>query len=152
MFNFFKPKTWQHPILGRLVRRSGYWQGQIRILPDLELPLYLTGSRHEPNVQAISLIGELAPRFSMIAEAVGPELLQHMDLSREHHPELWSEISTGDQAWAATAPPEYVVIHFIGRKLVVEVGLRTLWDEEHTLGARFHNWQLMELNSSVLRP
>jgi hypothetical protein len=33
----------------------------------------------------------------------------------------------------------------------VEIGYATLWDIEHTLGARLSDWQLVELNGSVRR-
>ncbi len=36
--------------------------------------------------------------------------------------------------------------------LTLELGLRTDWDEEHTLGARLRAGRLAELNGSVLRP
>jgi hypothetical protein len=31
----------------------------------------------------------------------------------------------------------------------VEIAYRAAWDEEHTLGARFQRWELVELNGSV---
>ena len=37
-------------------------------------------------------------------------------------------------------------------ELTVEIGYRTAWDEEHTLGARFQNGMFSELSGSVLEP
>ena len=31
----------------------------------------------------------------------------------------------------------------------VEIAYRVAWDEEHALGARFHDWALVEVNGSV---
>jgi hypothetical protein len=38
----------------------------------------------------------------------------------------------------------------IDGKLVSEVALSAIWDEEHTLGARFEDARFVELNGSIL--
>jgi hypothetical protein len=40
----------------------------------------------------------------------------------------------------------------LDQTLVVELGYRVSWDEEHTLGARFHGDELIEPCGSVLEP
>ena len=47
---------------------------------------------------------------------------------------------------------EWVSVEPLAGDLTLELGLRTAWDEEHTLGARFREGRLVELNGSVLGP
>ena len=43
-----------------------------------------------------------------------------------------------------------VLIEPLDRVETVEIAYRTDWDTEHTLGARFQDWALIELNGSVI--
>ena len=43
-----------------------------------------------------------------------------------------------------------VLIEPLGGVDTVEIAYRTNWDTEHTLGARFQGWALVELNGSVI--
>jgi hypothetical protein len=53
--------------------------------------------------------------------------------------------------WTHTSV-EFVQVTPRDRQLTVETGYRVAWDEEHTLGARFRDGQLVELCGSVLAP
>ena len=46
----------------------------------------------------------------------------------------------------------FVCVSFLDDVLTTELGYTTVWDEEHTLGARLQNNKLVELCGSVLTP
>ena len=60
-------------------------------------------------------------------------------------------ISTPDEVWAHVTL-SFVSVTPLAGALTVEFGFTTEWDEEHTLGARFQQGQLLELCGSVLAP
>jgi hypothetical protein len=51
--------------------------------------------------------------------------------------------------WGQVSPVR-VLIERLGGVDTVEIAYRTAGDTEHTLGARFQGWALMELNGSVI--
>lgn len=119
-------KVVDHAELGRLERRRGRWRGVVD-----EVPLVLSGGRGGPDDVAVA--GATAFDLDAAKVLVEPELREHRDA-----PFAWSEVTT-----------VYVFADKDGR---VEWGLRVTWDEEHTLGARFRDGALVELNGSVLAP
>ena len=58
-------------------------------------------------------------------------------------------LSRPEQVWGQVSPVR-VLIERLGGVDTVEIAYRTAWDTEHTLGARFQGWALMELNGSVI--
>lgn len=56
-----------------------------------------------------------------------------------------------DHVWPLSSV-EFVAVVPVDADLAVEIGYRVAWDEEHMLGARLRNGQLIELNGSVLPP
>ena len=46
----------------------------------------------------------------------------------------------------------HVLVDTVDKVMTVELGYTTTWDEEHTLGARFRDGKLLELNGSVVLP
>lgn len=65
--------------------------------------------------------------------------------------ECLPRISVPEDIWPH-ASVEFVAILQRDRKLIVEIGYKVAWDEEHTLGARLWDGKLIELNGSVLPP
>jgi hypothetical protein len=53
-----------------------------------------------------------------------------------------------DAVWPHVTPA-HVRVYPLDDVTTVEIGLNVAWDVEHTLGARFQNWHLIELNGSV---
>jgi len=45
--------------------------------------------------------------------------------------------------------PARVLIEQLEGVPTIEIAFRVAWDIEHTVGARFQNWQFIELNGSV---
>jgi hypothetical protein len=113
-------------VTGELVRKRGKW----RTVRD-GVPLVLTGGRREPDPAAVAALGLFDPEAAKAS--VAPALEEHRDA-----PFTWDEVRT--------------VYLFADGDGLVEWGLMTAWDEEHTLGARFRDGALVELNGSVLAP
>ena len=57
-------------------------------------------------------------------------------------------IKTPDDAWA-TSEISGVEVGLANGKVRLLIKIQTIWDEEHTLGAYFDDWQFMELDGSV---
>jgi hypothetical protein len=53
-----------------------------------------------------------------------------------------------DDVWAHVRPVRVLIERLAGRE-TLEIAYRAAWDEEHTLGARVQEWELVELNGSV---
>jgi hypothetical protein len=76
--------------------------------------------------------------------------------------ERLGELRRSRGAWRGTpglggAAPMYTTIDFVqvsplDGHLTVEIACRVAWDDEHTLGARLRDGQLIGLNGSVLAP
>jgi hypothetical protein len=130
------------PHLGDLVRRRGMWRGQLVLGPGQPVPLAIPGDRHVPEPDALDLARSTPAAFAANRAAILEALAEHRE------PYL-------DEAGPAPAPepePVYAAIVELDGGLTIELGYRTTWDEEHTLGARLRDGQLVELNGSVLEP
>jgi uncharacterized protein DUF6985 len=57
-------------------------------------------------------------------------------------------IVSPEAAWQHVTPAHVLVEPLEGIP-TVEIAFRVAWDEEHTVGARFQNWQFSELDGSV---
>jgi hypothetical protein len=58
------------------------------------------------------------------------------------------KIASPKDAWAASEISG-VEVGLADGKVRLLVKIQTTWDEEHTVGAYFDDWQFMELNGSV---
>jgi hypothetical protein len=125
-------KSYDDPALGELERRRGRWRRDMELGFET-VPLVLAGGRSGPDPQAVAVARASVGRLPAWRELVGPALEEHRDA-----PFTWDEVISA-----------YV---FAGKDGLVEWGLRVAWDEEHTLGARMRDGELVELNGSVLAP
>ena len=67
-------------------------------------------------------------------------------------PSIWGKsraLGVPEQVWGHISLVR-VLIEPLGGVDTVEIAYRTDWDTEHTLGARFQGWALIELNGSVI--
>ena len=59
------------------------------------------------------------------------------------------DIKDADSVWEYVTPA-HVRIEPLHSIPTVEIAFTVVWDEEHTLGARFQNWRFIGLNGSVI--
>ncbi|MFO1418354.1 MAG: hypothetical protein U1E83_06755 [Methylotetracoccus sp.] len=118
------------------------------------MKLVISGDRTAPDDQALLVARELAGRYPGWRPALEAALYDHYEpyadsddpatsMPRLQSPaNVWTHVTVLYVSVVAgrTAPP------------IVELGLAIAWDEEHTLGARFQQGRLIELNGSVLAP
>jgi hypothetical protein len=159
LFGLFKSPPFHDPELGELVRSRGLWRGWLTIEAGVSAPLALSGTRTEPNAQALTAAGELAQKYKSWRPVIAQALFEHYEPYAE-------AVTTGDlpspsEAVAHLAAPDDVWSHVslvfvsvtpLSGLPTTELGYTTAWDEEHTLGARFRSGEFIELCGSVLPP
>ncbi|MGE3649681.1 MAG: hypothetical protein AB7G10_15175 [Reyranellaceae bacterium] len=148
MFSLFKSQPFHDAQLGAFVRSRGLWRGTLSLDAPYPTPLALAGDRSRPDPQALTLARELPATVRLLRPAIEQALFEHYE-------------PYGETAAAAIASPAgiwphvtlvYVSVTPLGGVLAAELGYRVTWDEEHTLGARVRDGQLLELCGSVLEP
>lgn len=158
MLNFFKPRAFQSPELGEFTRSRGHWRGRLT-LGGSAVPLVLVGGRSQPDPVALQLAATVLPNFAAWRAIIAEALFQHFQPYAE-------ALAASEEPQPGTPPPRiiaaadvwaYTVLAFVSvmpidRVLTIEFGFTTVWDEEHTLGVRFQDGKLLELNGSVLPP
>lgn len=147
ILDFFKPSEYRDPVVGHLTRRGRRWQGVIRLGAEPEVPLLLAGSRTEPGEASLGLAHELGRRYAALRPSIARALFEHYEPYSEagDAPRLGGPEQVWGHVWLVR-----VLIEPIGGVETVELAYRTEWDTEHTVGARFQEWALTELNGSVI--
>ena len=129
MFGLFKSAPFVDPQLGELRRSSSMWRGTL-LLGDARVRLVLSGSRAAPDPKALSVARSISSDFPSWRPTIERALFA---------------------VWPHTVA-EFVQVSPLGGQLTIEIGYRVGWNEEHTLGARLRDGQLVELCGSVLAP
>ena len=160
MFGFFKSPPFHDPTLGQLVRSRGLWRGSLTVGASVSAsPLALSGTRTEPDAQALAAAREVAQAFASWRPAIEQALFEHYEPYAEAV--TAGELSSPAEALPRIAAPGAVWSHVslvfvsvtpLSGLLTTELGYTTAWDDEHTLGARFQSGKFIELCGSVLRP
>jgi hypothetical protein len=153
MFGLFKSEPFQDGQLG-LLRRSGkYWKGSLEVAPCGEFRLVLAGSREGPDLIALGLAKELPGRFKSLIPKIQAGLFEHyapykeaIDAGQETGP--GPSVANPEAVWPYVTPA-HVLVYPLEGVPTVEIAFKVAWDIEHTVGARFRNWQFIELNGSV---
>jgi hypothetical protein len=159
MFGLFNSPPFRDPQLGELVRSRGHWRGQLALKPGTTVSLVLSGTRSEPNPQALAMARELQTQFTSWRPSIEQALFEHYEPYAEAlaagevppESEAFLNITAANQVWAHVSLV-FVSVTPLDGTLTTEFGLTTGWDEEHTLGARFQSGKLLELCGSVLPP
>jgi hypothetical protein len=116
--------------------------------------LALAGSREAPDPIALELARELPDRFKSLMPKIQTGRFEHyapykeaVD-SGEETGSLCPSVASPEAVWPHVTPA-HVLVEPIEGVPTVEIAFRVAWDVEHTVGARFQNWQFIELNGSV---
>jgi hypothetical protein len=143
-------------VVGNLVRQGRYWRGVISLGAESGVPLLLAGPRAAPGEASLGLARELGQRYAALVPAIERALFEHYEPysqaveSGEGEPlgEV-PRLGRPEQVWGHVSLVR-VLIEALGGVDTVEMAYRTEWDTEHTVGARFQEWALTELNGSVI--
>jgi hypothetical protein len=118
--------------------------------------LALAGNREAPDPIALGLAKELPDRFKSLMPRIQSGLFEHyapykesVDAGEETGSPCPS-VASPEAVWPHVTPAHVLVDRLEGVP-TVEIAFQVAWDVEHTLGARFQNWQFIELNGSVRR-
>lgn len=157
MFGLFERPSFTDPQLGELRRSGGMWRGTVS-LDEAAIPLVVSGSRSSPDPDAIEVARGIGVGYPLWRAAISRALSEHylpyaeaVTAGDADTPVDIPRIDAAEQVWLH-AHVEYVQVAPLDGTLTVEIGYRVVWDDEHTLGARLRDGQLMELCGSVLAP
>jgi len=160
MFGLFKKPLHQDPVLGTLQRASGIWKGTLKLPGGEEISIRLAGGREAPDADFLTLAHGFAGKFEEIKPQISAGLFEHYepykeafdDGQMEEGVESFPNLTNADDI-LPHASIEYVFIGPLqgapGKGPFVEVAYRVAWDEEHTVGVRFQDWQVFEVCGSV---
>jgi hypothetical protein len=149
-------RRYDDPALGTLVGRWGRWHGQIAIGSGPTVPLAIAGGWRAPDQARLRLARDLVTRYEALRPTIAMGLFEHYAPYTEAFAEGEAPLPPGlshaadpDQIWPLVSVVRVLIAPLAGTD-TVEIAYRAAWDEEHTLGARFQEWRLVEVNGSVL--
>jgi len=114
----------------------------------------LGGNREAPDPIALGLAKELPNRFKSPKPSIQTGLFEHYATYREaidageETVRPAPSIASPDAVWPHVTPAP-ILVEPLESIPTVEIAFKVAWDEEHTVGARFQNWQFIALNGSV---
>jgi hypothetical protein len=157
MFDLFKTKPYADDQLGELKWSGGYWKGTIPLGSHGDVEIRVSGNRKEPARESLVLARELGSRFESLVPQIQNSLFEHAEpyLEADRAGELVDgeeavpEIPDAESVWPHVSV-EHVLFESMEGITTVEIAFSVAWDDEHTVGARFQNWELIELCGSVL--
>jgi hypothetical protein len=154
MFGLFRSGPFRDGQLGELRRSGGYWKGGIVVAPCGRFLLALAGSRALPDPTALDLAKELPGRFTSLIPKIQIGLFEHYAPYKaavdagEDSGSPCPNVASPEGVWSHVRPAHVLVEPLVGIP-TVEIAFKVAWDIEHTVGARFQDWQFIELNGSV---
>jgi len=114
----------------------------------------LGGNREAPDLIALGLAKELPNRFKSLMPSIQTGLFEPYATYREaidageETGRPAPSIASPDAVWP-NVTPAHILVEPLESIPTVEIAFKVAWDEEHTVGTRFQNWQFIELNGSV---
>jgi hypothetical protein len=150
MFGLFKSPSFQHATLGALQRKGGYWRGTIS-LGEQMVPLLIAGGKDQPDAEALTLAQALPAQYAGFKPLIEQALFEHYEPYGSDVESDVPKLGEASQVWPQVQLV-HVLVDAVDKAMAVELGYTAVWDEEHTLGARFRDGKLLELNGSVVLP
>jgi len=150
MFGVFKSPSFRDAALGELQRKGGYWRGTIT-LAGQALPLVMAGGKDAPDAQALALAQALPSQYPGYTALIVEALFEHHEPYAGDAENGAPKLTSASQVWPHVRLT-HVLVDTVDSAMAVELGYAAAWDEEHTLGARFRDGALLELNGSVVLP
>jgi hypothetical protein len=154
MFGLFKSEPFRDGHLGEFRRSGRYWKNSLLVAPCGTFRLALAGNRQAPDLIALGLAKELPGRFKSLMPEIQSGLFGHYTPYKEgvdageQTGSPCPSIASPDAIWPHVTPA-HVLVEPLEGVPTVEIAFKVAWDIEHTVGARFQNWQFIELNGSV---
>lgn len=151
MFGLFKSDPYTDPELGTFTRASGKWRGSITLPGIGPTPVALSGGRKRPDAGSLNLARLLPAQYGSLLPDIQRGLFEHYEPYRQAH-------ETGDYRAGEPFPrlnndaSLWQRVRLVGVTIdadEIEVAYETDWDEEHTVGARIRDGQLVEMNGSI---
>jgi hypothetical protein len=142
----FSSKPFETVALGSLKKRNGLWRGFIDLAESKNIPISIFGNCSEPNLFALESTVQVLNSWDKISHEIQNSLYEHY---------------LRGPTWSDSYPKiertrlidfialEQIVVEKRKGRVVIEIAIRTAWDEEHTLGARLVNRKLEELCESI---
>ena len=154
--NLFKPRSFQDPVLGPLVRTRGQWRGAVTLGQAQPTPLAVLGSSSEPDPAALIAARQLPTSLEGWRPAIAQALHEHLAPYREAlsdeppsaHRTALLAIERPDQVWAHVSLQAVAIIR-LGGDVTAELAYAVAWDDDHVLGARFQAGRFVELCGSI---
>ncbi len=150
MFGLFESASFQDAALGELQRKGGYWRGTINVA-EQTVALLIAGGKDQPDVQALALAQALPAQYAVFKPLIEQALFEHYEPYGSDEESNVPKLGEASQVWPQVQLV-HVLVDTVDKAMTVELGYTAAWDEEHTLGARFRDGALLELNGSVVLP
>ena len=141
MFGLLGSKPFDDGQLGRLERKGGYWRSSVTLGAHPGVPLLVAGGAKAPSADLLVMARSASAWWDQSRSALQAALFEHYEPYGE---EVAVTLTAPESVWAHLQP-----VHVLAERGVLEIGLQTDWDEEHTLGALLRDGRLIELNGSV---
>jgi hypothetical protein len=136
------------PVLGGFEKRRGSWYGEIALAGLGRVPLVVPGDRHRPAAASLALAPSAPAQLAALGGAIAAQLYAHWEAYREAGVEEAPALAGPDDVWRYVRV-ESLHVNADELEFPIELRLTVAWDEEHTLGARVCDGELVELNGSV---
>ena len=146
--------TFSDPALGQITHNRGLWWAPVQLPEHDSVDVGLSGSATEPDAEGLSLARDLPTRYASLKAPIEQALFAHYEPFRKAREEgslpmgAVPEISSAGDVWSHVTL-EALNVEPMQWGLTIEIVYVADWDGEHALGARVHDWQLVELCGSV---
>jgi len=121
----------------------------------------LAGGRQSPDSENLALAHELPAHYEALLPQIQAGLFEHYKPYRDadsagelpESSEPFPKIERAEDVWPHVFAQWVRIEPLQGSpqdSSTIEIAYRVAWDEEHTVGARIHNWRLLELCGSVV--